>query len=202
MLLTGWQRSVCDLTLYKDAAVSLQTSLTRDVWCRYLHILRDHKDLWMSPSVQCICSFSVTRERAEQLLITQPEGTFLVRPSLSMDSTMVISTVVPSGVVHLALDHTQLEARTIEVCSPAPLALPLRCRGQCNKSADLLSVELPGISKQDAFKRRFRVCKESMFVWKRSVSVHAGCDERSTAEHVKSECAQLLTLACITCRTG
>ena len=77
----------------------------------------------MSPSVQCICSFSVTRERAEQLLIAQPEGTFLVRPSLSMDSTMVISTVMHGSVCHLALDHTQLEARTIEVCSPVPPCL-------------------------------------------------------------------------------
>lgn len=78
----------------------------------------------MSPSIVCICGFSVTRERAEQLLLGQPEGTFLLRPSLSMDSTIVISVARSARVYHLAVDAQQLETRTIEVRLPSDLLLP------------------------------------------------------------------------------
>lgn len=69
----------------------------------------------MSQNMVCMCGFSMTRERAERLLIHQPEGTFLLRPSLSMESTIVISVVLPVGICHLAVDAQQLATRTIEV---------------------------------------------------------------------------------------
>ena len=44
------------------------------------------------------------------------KGTFLVRPGLSLAGCMVISAAMPGGACkHMALDGTQLHARSLEV---------------------------------------------------------------------------------------
>ena len=48
------------------------------------------------------------------------QGTFLVRPSLSLAGTMVLSVVVDGVVKHMALDGNQLDTRSLEA-RPAPL---------------------------------------------------------------------------------
>ena len=53
------------------------------------------------------------------------QGTFLVRPSLSLAGAMVLSVVVEGAVKHMALDGNQLDTRSLEVGLPAaPVALP------------------------------------------------------------------------------
>ena len=42
------------------------------------------------------------------------QGTFLVRPSLSLAGTMVLSVVVDGVVKHMALDGNQLDTRSLE----------------------------------------------------------------------------------------
>lgn len=62
------------------------------------------------------------------------QGTFLVRPSLSLAGAMVLSVVVDGVIKHMALDGNQLDTRSLEasplqaapspaalLCSPAPL---------------------------------------------------------------------------------
>jgi hypothetical protein len=43
------------------------------------------------------------------------QGTFLVRPSLSLAGAMVLSVVVNGAVKHMALDGNQLDTRSLEV---------------------------------------------------------------------------------------
>ena len=43
------------------------------------------------------------------------QGTFLVRPSLSLAGAMVLSVVVDGVVKHMALDGNQLDTRSLEV---------------------------------------------------------------------------------------
>lgn len=74
-----------------------------------------HKHLWMSMDVMYISGFSATRECTDQLLSTQPEGTFLIRPSMAMEATLVISVVTRTRVVHLAINYRQLLDRSLEV---------------------------------------------------------------------------------------
>ena len=45
------------------------------------------------------------------------QGTFLVRPSLSLAGAMVLSVVVEGTVKHMALDGNQLDTRSLEVSS-------------------------------------------------------------------------------------
>ena len=53
------------------------------------------------------------------------QGTFLVRPSLSLAGAMVLSVVVDGVVKHMALDGNQLDTRSLEVGLPcAPVAVP------------------------------------------------------------------------------
>lgn len=73
----------------------------------------------MCPSVVYICGFNTTREKTEQLLSHKPVGTFLIRPSTTMEATLVISVVTPERVTHLAIDYHQPMDRTLEV-SPFP----------------------------------------------------------------------------------
>ena len=47
------------------------------------------------------------------------QGTFLVRPSLSLAGAMVLSVVVEGAVKHMALDGNQLDTRSLEVGLPA-----------------------------------------------------------------------------------
>lgn len=47
------------------------------------------------------------------------QGTFLVRPSMSLAGTMVISAVTDGRVKHMALDGNQLDSRSLEVQSPS-----------------------------------------------------------------------------------
>ena len=53
-----------------------------------------------------------------------PQGTFLVRPSLSLAGAMVLSVVVNGAVKHMALDGNQLDTRSLEVRARAQLLLP------------------------------------------------------------------------------
>ena len=59
------------------------------------------------------------------------QGTFLVRPSLSLAGAMVLSVVVDGIVKHMALDGNQLDTRSLEVgLSSASCAVPaqrLKC---------------------------------------------------------------------------
>ena len=49
------------------------------------------------------------------------QGTFLVRPGLSLAGCMVISAVVPEGPCkHMALDSNQLSSRSLEVSTALP----------------------------------------------------------------------------------
>lgn len=52
------------------------------------------------------------------------QGTFLVRPSLSLAGAMVLSVVVDGCVKHMALDGNQLDTRSLEVRIPLPHARP------------------------------------------------------------------------------
>ncbi|KAK9841774.1 hypothetical protein WJX81_002131 [Elliptochloris bilobata] len=81
----------------------------------YLRLFRCHQQLWMMRAPTAICGFGVDRSHAELLLSTQPSGTFLVRPSLSLAGTMVLSVVVDGVVKHMALDGNQLDTRSLEV---------------------------------------------------------------------------------------
>ena len=57
------------------------------------------------------------------------QGTFLVRPGLSLAGCMVISAVVPEGPCkHMALDSNQLNSRSLEVSSAVCNALVFCCR--------------------------------------------------------------------------
>ena len=50
------------------------------------------------------------------------QGTFLVRPSLSLAGAMVLSVVVSGVVKHMALDGNQLDTRSLEVLpQPHPM---------------------------------------------------------------------------------
>ena len=48
------------------------------------------------------------------------QGTFLVRPSLSLAGTMVLSVVVDGVVKHMALDGNQLDTRSLEARPALP----------------------------------------------------------------------------------
>ncbi len=52
------------------------------------------------------------------------QGTFLVRPSLSLAGAMVLSVVVEGVIKHMALDGNQLDTRSLEVHSSSP---PIPC---------------------------------------------------------------------------
>lgn len=54
--------------------------------------------------------------------VSRVQGTFLVRPSLSLAGAMVLSVVVGSVVKHMALDGNQLDTRSLEV-RPEPATL-------------------------------------------------------------------------------
>ncbi len=47
--------------------------------------------------------------------VLRVQGTFLVRPSLSLAGAMVLSVVVGGVVKHMALDGNQLDTRSLEV---------------------------------------------------------------------------------------
>ncbi|KAK9806326.1 hypothetical protein WJX72_010360 [[Myrmecia] bisecta] len=81
----------------------------------YLRLFRCHQQLWCMRNPTAICSFSVDRRKAEQLLFNQPVGTFILRPSLSLCGTMVISCVADGRIKHMALDANQLDSRSLEV---------------------------------------------------------------------------------------
>jgi len=81
----------------------------------YLRLFRCHQQLWMMRAPTAICGFGVDRAHAELLLGPQPSGTFVVRPSLSLAGTMVLSVVVDGVVKHMALDGNQLDTRSLEV---------------------------------------------------------------------------------------
>ena len=50
------------------------------------------------------------------------QGTFLIRPSISLTGCMVVSTVAENGSVkHLCLDSKQLYSRALEVSLAAPV---------------------------------------------------------------------------------
>lgn len=51
----------------------------------------------------------------EPLPVMCAQGTFLVRPSLSLAGAMVLSVVVDGIVKHMALDGNQLDTRSLEV---------------------------------------------------------------------------------------
>lgn len=101
--------------------------------CRILTVLRMNKHLWMNTEVVMICGFAATREWADQLLGNQPEGTFLVRPSMAMEATLVISVATRARVMHLAIDYRQLMDRALEVLFALPAGqypdspTPLHC---------------------------------------------------------------------------
>lgn len=82
-------------------------------------MLRMSKALWMSLDIVYICGFAATRERTDQLLSGQPEGTFLIRPSMAMEATLVISVATRTRVMHLAIDYRQLMDRALEVSKDA-----------------------------------------------------------------------------------
>lgn len=86
--------------------------------CRILTVLRMNKHLWMSLDIVTICGFAATREWTDQLLANQPEGTFLMRPSMAMEATLVISVTTRTRVMHLAIDYRQLMDRSLEVLLP------------------------------------------------------------------------------------
>ena len=53
------------------------------------------------------------------------QGTFLVRPGLSLAGCMVISAAVAGGgCKHMALDGTQLQSRSLEVSAPSKTLIP------------------------------------------------------------------------------
>lgn len=54
------------------------------------------------------------------MLAVYLQGTFLVRPSLSLTGCLVISAVVGGSVKHMALDQQQLCTRSLDV-SPASI---------------------------------------------------------------------------------
>lgn len=50
------------------------------------------------------------------------QGTFLVRPGLSLASCMVISAVIEGSIIkHMALDGSRLEAKSLEVSPTKPI---------------------------------------------------------------------------------
>ncbi len=58
----------------------------------------------------------LAQERPRPELYTlHAQGTFLVRPSLSLAGAMVLSVVVDGAVKHMALDGNQLDTRSLEV---------------------------------------------------------------------------------------
>jgi SH2 domain len=52
------------------------------------------------------------------------QGAFLVRPSMSLPGTMVISAVTGGRIKHMALDGNQLDSRSLEVLSFQDFVLP------------------------------------------------------------------------------
>jgi hypothetical protein len=93
-----------------------QWDLFGEWYISYLRIFRCHQKLWVKQHPLAICGFAVDRNTVELLLQPQPVGTFLVRPSLSLMSCMVISAVIEGPEVkHLAINREQLERRSLEV---------------------------------------------------------------------------------------
>jgi hypothetical protein len=99
--------------------------------------------MWMSSDVVYICGFAANREWADKLLSNQPPGTFLLRPSMAMVGTLVISvnTHREGQVIHLAIDSRQLAERSLEgggwslvvTPPPPPHLYPIpRCTGAFN----------------------------------------------------------------------
>lgn len=62
------------------------------------------------------------------------QGTFLVRPSLSLAGAMVLSVVVDGAVKHMALDGNQLDTRSLEVnfLPVVESSICLHCLTICN----------------------------------------------------------------------
>ena len=57
------------------------------------------------------------------MLAVSPQGSFLVRPSLSLTGCLVISAVVGGSVKHMALDQQQLCIRSLDVSCISTQAL-------------------------------------------------------------------------------
>ena len=71
---------------------------------------------------------------SQHKLAEPAQGTFLVRPSLSLAGAMVLSVVVAGAVKHMALDGNQLDTRSLEARSMQPRALAchsLQCKLWC-----------------------------------------------------------------------
>ena len=83
--------------------------------CSILTVLRMNKGLWMSMELEYICGFRATRDFTDQMLSNQAEGTFLIRPSMAMEATLVISVATRTKVLHLAINYQQLMDRSLEV---------------------------------------------------------------------------------------
>ena len=90
-------------------------SLMVCMWCSHVDLLRNNREIWMNGTYKLICGFAITRDLADQLIGGMPEGTFILRPSIALEGTFVISLIRDGHPHHLALDAMQLQQRSLLV---------------------------------------------------------------------------------------
>ena len=69
----------------------------------------------LQPNISRDTASGVQRLTHMLIKVWRVQGTFLVRPSLSLAGAMVLSVVVSGVVKHMALDGNHLDTRSLEV---------------------------------------------------------------------------------------